>query len=71
MVPLSSLATGVLPNASQTIADKKAWEELCADFEPLSKLMKEILGDKVEKVRAPAAAADGELYTNSNCWKKH
>merc|ERR1712118_117078 len=30
--------------------DKKAWEELCADFEPLSKLMKEILGDKVEKV---------------------
>merc|ERR1719159_705932 len=30
--------------------EKKAWEELCADFEPLSKLMKEILGDKVEKV---------------------
>merc|ERR1711937_972475 len=26
--------------------DKKAWEELCADFEPLCKLMKEILGDK-------------------------
>merc|ERR1711998_611621 len=24
--------------------EKKAWEELCADFEPLSKLMKEILG---------------------------
>ena len=32
--------------------EKKAWEELCADFEPLSKLMKEILGDKVEKVSA-------------------
>merc|ERR1712188_85199 len=30
--------------------EKRAWEELCADFEPLSKLMKEILGDKVEKV---------------------
>merc|ERR1711959_277708 len=30
--------------------EKKAWEELCADFEPLCKLMKEILGDKVEKV---------------------
>merc|ERR1712146_635276 len=30
--------------------EKKAWEELCADFEPLSKLMGEILGDKVEKV---------------------
>merc|ERR1712167_223230 len=29
--------------------EKKAWEELCADFEPLSKLMKEILGDKVER----------------------
>merc|ERR1711959_776433 len=34
----------------ETEEDKKAWEELCADFEPLSKLMKEILGDKVEKV---------------------
>merc|ERR1719395_525870 len=29
--------------------EKKAWEELCADFEPLSKLMKEILGDKAVK----------------------
>ena len=34
----------------ETEEEKKAWEELCADFEPLSKLMKEILGDKVEKV---------------------
>merc|ERR1712144_187561 len=25
----------------ETEEDKKAWEELCADFEPLSKLMKE------------------------------
>merc|ERR1711924_538043 len=30
--------------------EKRAWEELTADFEPLCKLMKEILGDKVEKV---------------------
>merc|ERR1719159_1955582 len=37
-------------NFEESEEDKKAWEELCADFEPLSKLMKEILGDKVEKV---------------------
>merc|ERR1711988_288657 len=41
--------------------EKKAWEELCADFEPLSKLMKEILGDKVEKV------AMSERVTESPC----
>merc|ERR1712232_1200131 len=34
----------------ETEDEKKAWEELTADFEPLCKLMKEILGDKVEKV---------------------
>merc|ERR1712216_985187 len=34
----------------ETEEEKKAWEELTADFEPLCKLMKEILGDKVEKV---------------------
>merc|ERR1712216_1067633 len=32
----------------ETEEEKKAWEELTADFEPLCKLMKEILGDKVE-----------------------
>merc|ERR1719159_981710 len=34
----------------ETEEEKKAWEEIKADFEPLCKLMKEILGDKVEKV---------------------
>merc|ERR1711861_68131 len=34
----------------ETEEEKKAWEELKADFEPLCKLMKEILGDKTEKV---------------------
>merc|ERR1712159_861062 len=31
--------------------EKKAWEELAADFEGLCKLMKEVLDDKVEKVQ--------------------
>merc|ERR1712146_218560 len=30
----------------ETEEEKKAWEELCADFEPLSKLMKEILATR-------------------------
>merc|ERR1711939_901444 len=34
----------------ETEEEKKAFEELKADFEPLCKLMKEILGDKSEKV---------------------
>merc|ERR1711881_807208 len=42
--------------------DKKAWEELCADFEPLSKLMNELLGDKTEKV------VMSELVTGEYGW---
>merc|ERR1711897_107727 len=41
--------------------EKKAWEELTADFEPLCKLMKEILGDEVEKV------VNSERVTESPC----
>merc|ERR1719327_1581621 len=41
--------------------EKKAWEEIKADFEPLCKLMKEILGDKVEKV------VNSERVTESPC----
>merc|ERR1711939_865740 len=53
--------------------EKKAWEELCADFEPLSKLMKEILGDKVEKVvmservtESPRVLVTGEYGWSAN-----
>merc|ERR1712196_680024 len=56
-----------------TEEDKKAWEELCADFEPLSKLMKEILGDKVEKVvmsermtESPCVLVTGEYGWTAN-----
>merc|ERR1712188_38 len=53
--------------------EKKAWEELCAYFEPLSKLMKEILGDKVEKVvmsermtESPCVLVTGEYGWTAN-----
>merc|ERR1711990_135509 len=53
--------------------EKKAWEELCADFEPLAKLMKEILGDKVEKVvmsermtESPCVLVTGEYGWTAN-----
>jgi len=45
----------------ETEEEKKAWEELTADYEPLCKLMKEILGDKVEKV------VNSERVTESPC----
>merc|ERR1711869_95022 len=53
--------------------EKKAWEELAADFEPLTKLMKEILGDKVEKVvmfervtESPCCLVTGEYGWTAN-----
>merc|ERR1711903_429161 len=50
--------------------EKKAWEELCADFEPLSKLMKEILGEKVvmsERVtESPCVLVTGEYGWTAN-----
>merc|ERR1712060_862233 len=53
--------------------EKKAWEELTADFEPLCKLMKEILGDKTEKVvmservtESPCVLVTGEYGWTAN-----
>jgi len=53
--------------------EKKAQEELKADFEPLCKLMKEILGDKTEKVivserltDAPCCLVTGEYGWTAN-----
>merc|ERR1711881_292367 len=57
----------------ETEEEKKAWEELTADFEPLCKLMKEILGDKVEKVvmsermtESPCVLVTGEYGWSAN-----
>ena len=38
--------------------EKKKIEEMKAEFEPLTKLMKEVLGDKVEKVLVSSRMAD-------------
>merc|ERR1711967_163422 len=54
----------------ETEEEKKAWEELTADFEPLTKLMKEILGDKVEKVLMSERVVDSPcvLVTGEYGW---
>merc|ERR1712154_182339 len=50
--------------------EKKKIEELKAEFEPLTKLMKEVLGDKVEKVMVSSRMADSPcvLTTSEYGW---
>merc|ERR1712093_946290 len=50
--------------------EKKKIEELKAEFEPLTKLMKEVLGDKVEKVVVSSRMADSPcvLTTSEYGW---
>jgi len=50
--------------------EKKKLEELKAEFEPLTKLMKEVLGDKVEKVLVSYRMADSPcvLTTSEYGW---
>merc|ERR1712071_142805 len=50
--------------------EKKKIEELKAEFEPLTKLMKEVLGDKVEKVLVSSRMADSPcvLTTSEHGW---
>merc|ERR1712219_23244 len=50
--------------------EKKKLEELKAEFEPLTKLMKEVLGDKVEKVLVSTRMADSPcvLTTSEYGW---
>merc|ERR1711990_1286834 len=57
----------------ETEEEKKAFEEIKADFEPLCKLMKGILGDKTEKVvvserlsEAPCCLVTGEYGWTAN-----
>merc|ERR1712093_44354 len=50
--------------------EKKKMEELKAEFEPLTKLMKEVLGDKVEKVIVSSRVVDSPcvLTTSEHGW---
>merc|ERR1712060_673252 len=50
--------------------EKKKLEELKAEFEPLTKLMKEVLGDKTEKVVVSSRMADSPcvLTTSEYGW---
>merc|ERR1712159_424401 len=53
-----------------TEEEKKKTEELKADFEPLCKLIKEVLGDKVEKVLVGTRIAESPciLVTSEHGW---
>merc|ERR1719230_305130 len=53
--------------------EKKKMEELKAEFEPLTKLMKEVLGDKVEKVLVTSRMADSPcvLTTSEHGWSAY
>merc|ERR1711865_426211 len=50
--------------------EKKKMEELKAEFEPLCKLMKEVLGDKTEKVMVSSRVVDSPcvLVTSEYGW---
>merc|ERR1712182_114954 len=52
--------------------EKKKLEELKAEFEPLAKLMKEVLGDKVEKVLISSRIVDSPcvLTTSEYGWSE-
>ena len=54
----------------QIVIVRKKIEELKAEFEPLTKLMKEVLGDKVEKVIVSSRMADSPcvLTTSEYGW---
>jgi len=54
----------------QDDAEKKTFEEVKAEFEPLCKLMKEVLGDKVEKVICSHRVVDSPcvLVTSEFGW---
>jgi len=53
--------------------EKKKTEELKAEFEPLCKLIKEVLGDKVEKVLIGTRIADSPcvLVTSEHGWSSN
>merc|ERR1739847_256851 len=53
-----------------TEEEKKKTEELKAEYEPLCKLIKEVLGDKVEKVLIGTRIADSPvvLVTSEHGW---
>merc|ERR1711892_55124 len=48
--------------------EKKKFEELKAEFEPLTKLMKEVLGDKTEKVIISSRMADSPCVLTTSAW---